>query len=195
MRFAMLCADLPKRLFGRRGAAYRCQRHDGVWGSTIADQRQRGRRLDRASARARTHDRGGGGAAPRPNGGFPPTCLPRCTRRPVPHAAAALARRRRRRSRDLQPGHRGAGGGRCQPGLVSGAGGGELARRRLSRSRRSRARSFGAPDALVAWGPPAGVAKALAVDGGYRVTGKWRFASGSANATWMGGHSTVFERR
>src|SRR5262249_1348737 len=49
------------------------------------------------------------------------------------------------------------------------------------------------PDALVAWGPPAGVAKAIIVDGGYRVTGKWRFASGSANATWMGGHSTVFE--
>ena len=52
---------------------------------------------------------------------------------------------------------------------------------------------FGAPDALIAWGPPAGVARAIAVDGGYRVTGKWRFASGSANATWMGGHSTVFE--
>ncbi|TMJ82138.1 MAG: acyl-CoA dehydrogenase [Alphaproteobacteria bacterium] len=52
---------------------------------------------------------------------------------------------------------------------------------------------FGASDALVAWGPPAGIAKALAVNGGYRVTGKWRFASGSANATWMGGHSTVFE--
>lgn len=52
---------------------------------------------------------------------------------------------------------------------------------------------FGAPDALIAWGPPAGVAKAVVVDGGYRVTGKWRFASGSANATWMGGHSTVFE--
>jgi indole-3-acetate monooxygenase len=51
---------------------------------------------------------------------------------------------------------------------------------------------FGAPDALVAWGPPAGVAKAVAVAGGYRVSGKWRFASGSANATWMGGHSTVF---
>jgi len=51
---------------------------------------------------------------------------------------------------------------------------------------------FGAHNALVAWGPPAGIAKALAVDGGYRVTGKWRFASGSANATWMGGHSTVF---
>jgi alkylation response protein AidB-like acyl-CoA dehydrogenase len=52
---------------------------------------------------------------------------------------------------------------------------------------------FAAPDALVAWGPPAGIAKAVAVDGGYRVTGKWRFASGSANATWMGGHSTVFD--
>jgi alkylation response protein AidB-like acyl-CoA dehydrogenase len=51
---------------------------------------------------------------------------------------------------------------------------------------------FGAPDALVAWRPPAGVAKAVVVDGGYCVTGKWRFASGSANATWMGGHSTVF---
>jgi alkylation response protein AidB-like acyl-CoA dehydrogenase len=52
---------------------------------------------------------------------------------------------------------------------------------------------FGASDALLAWGPPTGIAKALAVDGGYRVTGKWRFASGSANATWMGGHSTVFD--
>ncbi|HEY7663795.1 MAG TPA: acyl-CoA dehydrogenase family protein [Xanthobacteraceae bacterium] len=51
---------------------------------------------------------------------------------------------------------------------------------------------FGASDALVAWGPPAGVARAAAVAGGYRLTGKWRFASGSANATWMGGHSTVF---
>jgi indole-3-acetate monooxygenase len=52
---------------------------------------------------------------------------------------------------------------------------------------------FGAPDALLAWGPPAGLAKAVAADGGYRVTGKWRFASGGANATWMGGHSTVLE--
>lgn len=53
---------------------------------------------------------------------------------------------------------------------------------------------FGAPDALVAWGPPAGIARAVVADGGYVVTGKWRFASGSANATWMGGHSTLYER-
>lgn len=53
---------------------------------------------------------------------------------------------------------------------------------------------FGGRNAIVAWGPPAGLAKAVAVEGGYVATGKWRFASGSANATWMGGHSTVFER-
>ena len=53
---------------------------------------------------------------------------------------------------------------------------------------------FGSPKAIVAWGPPAGPTKAQVVDDGYRVTGKWRFASGSANATWMGGHSQVYER-
>jgi alkylation response protein AidB-like acyl-CoA dehydrogenase len=52
---------------------------------------------------------------------------------------------------------------------------------------------FGARNAVIAWGPPAGLAKAVVADGGYVVSGKWRFASGSANATWMGGHSTVFE--
>ena len=53
---------------------------------------------------------------------------------------------------------------------------------------------FGAPKAIVAWGPPGGPTKAQVVDGGFRCTGKWRFASGSANATWMGGHSQVYER-
>jgi alkylation response protein AidB-like acyl-CoA dehydrogenase len=53
---------------------------------------------------------------------------------------------------------------------------------------------FGAPRAIMAWGPPGGPTRAQVVDGGYRVTGKWRFASGSANATWMGGHSQVYER-
>jgi alkylation response protein AidB-like acyl-CoA dehydrogenase len=53
---------------------------------------------------------------------------------------------------------------------------------------------FGAPDGAVAWGPPAGVAKAVVTDGGYICTGRWRFASGHVHCPWMGGHSTVFER-
>jgi alkylation response protein AidB-like acyl-CoA dehydrogenase len=53
---------------------------------------------------------------------------------------------------------------------------------------------FASPRAIVAWGPPGGPTRAQVVDGGYRCSGKWRFASGSANATWMGGHSAVFER-
>ena len=53
---------------------------------------------------------------------------------------------------------------------------------------------FASPKAIVAWGPPGLPTKALVVDGGYRCTGKWRFASGSANATWMGGHSQIYER-
>jgi alkylation response protein AidB-like acyl-CoA dehydrogenase len=54
-------------------------------------------------------------------------------------------------------------------------------------------RLFGPADAVLAWG--AGIqGKATAVDGGYRVTGKWTFASGCANATLLGGHSYVFEQ-
>jgi alkylation response protein AidB-like acyl-CoA dehydrogenase len=53
---------------------------------------------------------------------------------------------------------------------------------------------FGAPRAIIAWGPPGGPTRAQVVDGGYRVSGKWRFGSGSANATWMGAHSQVYER-
>jgi alkylation response protein AidB-like acyl-CoA dehydrogenase len=54
-------------------------------------------------------------------------------------------------------------------------------------------RFFGPADAVLAWG--AGIqGKALAVDGGYRVSGKWAFASGCANATLLGGHSYVFEK-
>ena len=51
---------------------------------------------------------------------------------------------------------------------------------------------FGPRDAVLAWGAGA-VGTAVPVDGGYRVSGTWRFASGSDHATWLGGHCTVRE--
>jgi alkylation response protein AidB-like acyl-CoA dehydrogenase len=51
---------------------------------------------------------------------------------------------------------------------------------------------FGDPRAVLAWGPGP-QAKAVAVDGGYRVTGKWAFASGGRHATWVGAQSPIFE--
>ena len=35
--------------------------------------------------------------------------------------------------------------------------------------------------------------KAHAVDGGYRLTGTWMFASGIGNAGWLGGHCYITE--
>lgn len=52
---------------------------------------------------------------------------------------------------------------------------------------------FGAEDAVLASGPSNATAKAIAVEGGYRVTGAWRYASGSRNAQWLGAHCNVFE--
>ncbi|MDH3703989.1 MAG: acyl-CoA dehydrogenase family protein, partial [Alphaproteobacteria bacterium] len=49
---------------------------------------------------------------------------------------------------------------------------------------------FGPPEGIVAWGPPA-PSEARMVEGGYRVTGKWNFASGGHQASWIGGQSFV----
>jgi alkylation response protein AidB-like acyl-CoA dehydrogenase len=55
------------------------------------------------------------------------------------------------------------------------------------------ARTIFEPDnALVAWGPP-NATVATVEPGGYRVTGRWDFASGCRNATWMGVHCRVRE--
>jgi len=51
---------------------------------------------------------------------------------------------------------------------------------------------FADPCAVVAWGPP-NESQAIAVPGGYRVSGQWQFASGCRQATWMGAHCHVVE--
>jgi len=50
---------------------------------------------------------------------------------------------------------------------------------------------FGGLRGILAWGP--GPGKARVVDGGYRVTATWSFASGSHNATWLGCHVPIVE--
>lgn len=53
---------------------------------------------------------------------------------------------------------------------------------------------FGAPGCVLAWGPPVPGQPhdARIVEGGYRVTGTWAFASGSRQANWLGGLTLVF---
>jgi alkylation response protein AidB-like acyl-CoA dehydrogenase len=51
---------------------------------------------------------------------------------------------------------------------------------------------FGDQPTILAWGPP-NASRATAVAGGYRVTGRWDFASGCRHASWMGAHCQVVE--
>ena len=51
---------------------------------------------------------------------------------------------------------------------------------------------FGDKRTTCAWGPP-NDCRGIAVPGGYRVSGRWDFASGCRHATWMGAHGTVVE--
>ena len=49
---------------------------------------------------------------------------------------------------------------------------------------------FGPPRGVLAWGSgPQG--SAVAVDGGYRLTGAWSYASGIHEATWIGAHTFI----
>jgi alkylation response protein AidB-like acyl-CoA dehydrogenase len=49
---------------------------------------------------------------------------------------------------------------------------------------------FAEPQAAIAWGTTRN-AKAIVVNGGYRVSGLWEFASGCHHATWLGGHCPI----
>jgi alkylation response protein AidB-like acyl-CoA dehydrogenase len=49
---------------------------------------------------------------------------------------------------------------------------------------------FAPANGILAWGP-AGPFEAVPAEGGYRITGTWRFASGSQNATYLGAHMRV----
>src|SRR5215475_9582788 len=49
---------------------------------------------------------------------------------------------------------------------------------------------FADPRTVIAWGPP-NASRAVAVAGGYRVSGRWSFASGCRHANWMGAHCHV----
>src|SRR5215472_7965519 len=47
---------------------------------------------------------------------------------------------------------------------------------------------FGPREAVLAWGPGPN-AEATVVEGGYRVSGTWPYASGSRHAQWLCGHA------
>jgi len=51
---------------------------------------------------------------------------------------------------------------------------------------------FAPRDAVLAWGA-GNQGKAVAADGGYRISGRWGFASGGKHATWLGGHCRVHD--
>ena len=51
---------------------------------------------------------------------------------------------------------------------------------------------FADPRSTVAWGPP-NASRANADESGYRLTGRWDFASGCRHARWMGAHCHVLE--
>jgi alkylation response protein AidB-like acyl-CoA dehydrogenase len=50
---------------------------------------------------------------------------------------------------------------------------------------------FAAPSDVLAWGSIGG--EAHVVPGGYRVTGRWEFASGCRQASWLGAHVFIVE--
>jgi indole-3-acetate monooxygenase len=59
-------------------------------------------------------------------------------------------------------------------------------------SEASAARVLGSGSVLIAGAPAFGV-RAVRVDGGYRLTGRWAFNSGAPNAEWIGSPAPIFD--
>jgi indole-3-acetate monooxygenase len=57
--------------------------------------------------------------------------------------------------------------------------------------REAAAQVFGSSRSVLAWGPDSGT-HAVAVDGGYVVSGNWSYVSGIHHADWLGGSCRVF---
>lgn len=53
-------------------------------------------------------------------------------------------------------------------------------------------RVFASRNAVLAWGA-GNQGKAVPEAGGYRISGRWGFASGGKHATWLGGHCEVYD--
>ena len=53
---------------------------------------------------------------------------------------------------------------------------------------------FGGRRGILAWGPDLpGAGRTVVVEGGYRLTGRWGFATGSRHASWLGCHVPIFD--
>ncbi len=52
---------------------------------------------------------------------------------------------------------------------------------------------FVGPIAVLSWGPVGQKVRATIVDGGYRVSGTWPYASGSRHAQWLAGHCPIVD--
>ena len=50
---------------------------------------------------------------------------------------------------------------------------------------------WGTPNVGLAWGARHSRSKAIRVEGGYRLSGTWSFASGGRHTTWLGAHSAT----
>ena len=57
----------------------------------------------------------------------------------------------------------------------------------------TRAEIYADPRAVITNGPPTAQSKAIAVDGGYLLSGRWNFSSGSDHATWIAALTPIYQ--